>query len=66
MVKTSSPLTVGGPLSQPLIDKAKVIYSELIRCAPAQFDSRWDALLADWKTSGAQAVIDERRAKYPN
>lgn len=66
VVQTSSPLTVAGPLGQTLVDKAKVIYSELFRCAPAQFDSRWDALIADWKASGAQAVIDERRAKYPN
>jgi putative aldouronate transport system substrate-binding protein len=66
VVQTTSPLTVSGPLGQTLVDKAKVIYSEMIRCAPAQFDSRWDALTADWKASGAQAVIDERRAKYPN
>jgi putative aldouronate transport system substrate-binding protein len=66
VVQTASPLTVAGPLVQTLADKAKVIYSELFRCAPAQFDSRWDTLIADWKASGAQAVIDERRAKYPN
>jgi putative aldouronate transport system substrate-binding protein len=66
VVQTTSPLTVAGPLDQTLVDKAKVIYSEMIRCAPAQFDTRWDALLADWRASGAQAVIDERRAKYPN
>ncbi|MDR3167502.1 MAG: extracellular solute-binding protein [Treponema sp.] len=66
VVKPTSPLSVAGPLAQTLMDKGKVIYSELIRCAPAQFDSRWDALIADWKASGAQAVVDERRAKYPN
>ncbi|MDR1443547.1 MAG: extracellular solute-binding protein [Treponema sp.] len=66
VVQPTSPLTVAGPLGQTLVDKAKVIYSELFRCAPAQFDSRWDALLADWRASGAQAVIDERRAKFPN
>jgi putative aldouronate transport system substrate-binding protein len=66
VVKTSSPLTAAAPLAQTLSDKAKVIYSELVRCTPAQFDSRWDALLSDWKASGAQTVIDERRAKYPN
>jgi putative aldouronate transport system substrate-binding protein len=66
VVTTTSPLTVGAPLAQTLGDKAKVIYSDLIRCTPAQFDSRWDSLIADWKASGAQAVVDERRAKYPN
>ncbi|GHV03353.1 hypothetical protein FACS189485_06300 [Spirochaetia bacterium] len=66
VVKTSTPLTAAAPLTQTLLDKAKVIYSELLRCTPAQFDGRWDTLLNDWKASGAQTVIDERRAKYPN
>jgi hypothetical protein len=35
-------------------------------CSPAQFDTLWSDLINDWLASGAQAVIDERRAKYPN
>ena len=66
VVKTTSPLTVAGPLSQTLTDKARIIYTELIRCQPAQFDTLWTSLINDWLASGAQAVIDERRAKYPN
>jgi putative aldouronate transport system substrate-binding protein len=66
VVKTASPLTVAGPLTQTLVDKAKVIYTQLITCTPAQFDAQWTSLINDWLASGAQAVIDERRAKYPN
>jgi putative aldouronate transport system substrate-binding protein len=66
VVKPTSPLTAAAPLVQTLVDKGKVIYSELIRCAPNQFDATWDRLINDWKASGAQVVIDERRAKYPN
>jgi putative aldouronate transport system substrate-binding protein len=66
VVKTTSPLTVAGPLSQTLVDKAKVMYAQLVMCPPAQFDTQWTTLVNDWRASGAQAVIDERRAKYPN
>ncbi|MDR3173730.1 MAG: extracellular solute-binding protein [Treponema sp.] len=66
VVTPVSPLSAAGPLAQTLVDKGRVIYSELVRCAPAQFDNRWDSLIADWKASGAQTVVDERRAKFPN
>jgi putative aldouronate transport system substrate-binding protein len=66
VVKTSTPLTVAGPLSQTLVDKARILYTELIRAPANQFDALWTSLTADWLSSGAQRVIDERRAKYPN
>jgi putative aldouronate transport system substrate-binding protein len=66
VVKTQTPLTVAGPLAQTLVDKAKVMYVQMITCAPNQFDAVWDAQLKDWLASGAQAVLDERKAKYPN
>ena len=66
VVKPTSSLTVAGPLIQTLTDKAKVIYTQMIMCQPAQFDTLWDSLINDWLASGAQAVIDERRAKYPD
>ncbi|MDR1324577.1 MAG: extracellular solute-binding protein [Treponema sp.] len=65
VVKTSSPLTVAGPLNQTLVDKGGVFLVDLETCSAAQFDTKWDAGLKDWLASGAQAVIDERRAKYP-
>jgi putative aldouronate transport system substrate-binding protein len=59
-------LSAAGPVSQILSDKANQILTEAIRCTPADFDRVWDAGIRDWLSSGAQAVIDERRAKYPN
>jgi putative aldouronate transport system substrate-binding protein len=35
-----------------------------ITCAPAQFDRIWDDGIANWLRSGAQAVRDERAAKF--
>jgi putative aldouronate transport system substrate-binding protein len=65
VVKTQTPLTVAGPLAQTLVDKAKVMYVQMITCPPSQFDAVWDAQIKDWLASGAQAVLDERRQKHP-
>jgi putative aldouronate transport system substrate-binding protein len=65
VAKPSSPLTVAGPLNQTLLDKGNVFLVELETCSPSQFDAKWDTGLKDWLASGAQAVLDERKAKYP-
>jgi putative aldouronate transport system substrate-binding protein len=64
-VKPTSALTVAGPLAQTLQDKGKVIFTQSINCTPENFDRIYDAGIADWLASGAQAIMDERRAKYP-
>jgi putative aldouronate transport system substrate-binding protein len=66
VAQTATPLTVAGPLAQTLADKGRVMLVQMITCPPNQFDSVWDAQIRDWLGSGAQAVLDERRAKYPN
>lgn len=58
------PLSAAGPVTQTLIDKDKTIMAEAITCKPEDFDSVWDADIKDWLESGAQAVVDERAAKY--
>ena len=58
-------LTAANAVSQTLIDKASDIIATSITGPAANFDRNWDAGIADWMQSGAQAVIDERRAKYP-
>ncbi|MCL2128504.1 MAG: extracellular solute-binding protein [Treponema sp.] len=58
-------LYVSGPLTQILVDKSKVFYVASIIAAPGNFDRVWDEGVKDWLASGAQAVIDERREKYP-
>jgi putative aldouronate transport system substrate-binding protein len=49
---------------QVLVDKEKILSVNLIRARPSEFDQVWDAGINDWLTSGAQAVIDEQKAKY--
>jgi putative aldouronate transport system substrate-binding protein len=57
-------LTAAGPYVRTLQDKGDVLMAESITCPPGQFDRVWDAGLADWISSGAQVVRDERAAKY--
>jgi putative aldouronate transport system substrate-binding protein len=49
---------------QVLVDKEKILSVNLIRARPGEFDRVWDAGIKDWLDSGAQAVIDEQKAKY--
>ena len=51
-------------VQQTLTDKAQVLYTESVTAKPEQFDRVWDDGVKDWLNSGAQAIIDERRAKY--
>jgi putative aldouronate transport system substrate-binding protein len=64
VISTSSPLVVSGPLNQTLIDKSIVVLIESIAAPAANFDRVFDANIADWLASGAQAVVDERNEKY--
>jgi putative aldouronate transport system substrate-binding protein len=66
VVVTKTPLTVAGPLNQTLVDKGSVILVESITAPVNRFDAVYDAGVADWRASGADAVVAERRAKYPN
>jgi putative aldouronate transport system substrate-binding protein len=53
-----------GSYTQTLQDKAKVLFVNAIIASPNQFDRVWDDGIADWLRSGAQAIVDERRAKF--
>jgi putative aldouronate transport system substrate-binding protein len=66
VVSTATPLVAEGPLNQTLVDKGVVIFVEAITAPANRFDTVYDAGVADWKTSGADAVVAERREKYPN
>jgi putative aldouronate transport system substrate-binding protein len=57
-------LYASGPLTQTLTDKAAVFYIESIVAKPDDFDKVWSNGINDWLFSGAQSIIDERRAKY--
>jgi putative aldouronate transport system substrate-binding protein len=47
-----------------LKSKRDVILAQSITAKPADFDSIWDAGYTDYLNSGAQAIIDERTAKW--
>jgi putative aldouronate transport system substrate-binding protein len=52
------------PVRQVLVDKEKTLSVNLICAKPGEFDKVWDEGIRDWLSSGAQAVIDEQKAKY--
>jgi putative aldouronate transport system substrate-binding protein len=59
-------LSAAGPFSQTLIDKHNALLAQLMICNPRDFDRIWDAGIAEWMTSGARVILEERAAKYIN
>jgi len=59
-------LSAAGPFSQTLLDKNKALLAELMICNSRDFDRIWDAGIAEWMTSGARIILEERAAKYIN
>jgi putative aldouronate transport system substrate-binding protein len=57
-------LSAAGPYQQTLVDKGNTIFTEVVTARAADFDRIWDSSIADWLASGAQVIVDERRAKY--
>ncbi len=64
VISPSSMLTAAGPVTQTLIEKSLAFMAQSVMASPADFDRIWDAGIADWRASGAQAIINERTAKY--
>jgi putative aldouronate transport system substrate-binding protein len=52
------------PLMETLVAKENALSISLICAKPGDFDKVWDEGIKDWLASGAQAVIDEQRAKF--
>jgi putative aldouronate transport system substrate-binding protein len=52
------------PVRQVLVAKEQALSVNLICAKPGDFDRVWDEGIQDWLASGAQAVIDEQKAKY--
>ncbi|MDR2397387.1 MAG: extracellular solute-binding protein [Spirochaetaceae bacterium] len=59
-------LSAAGAYTQTLIDKGNALLAQAITGKPADFDRVWEAGIQDWLDSGAQAIIDEREAKFPS
>lgn len=66
VVSTTTPLVAEGPLNQTLVDKGMVIFVESITAPAARFDAVYDGGVADWRVSGADTIVAERREKYPD
>ena len=47
-----------------LSDKRNIIYDTAVTASVADFDKVWDSGIADYLSSGGQAIIDERTAKW--
>ena len=51
-------------MGEALNGKRDIIYDTCMSCKPEEFDAKWEELMADYLTSGGQAIIDERTEKW--
>jgi len=47
-----------------LSEKRNIMYDNCVICDPDKFDSEWDKYMADYLSSGGQAIMDERDEKW--
>ena len=47
-------------MGEALNSKRNVLYDNVLKCAPDEFDALWEEYMTDYLTSGGQAIIDER------
>lgn len=47
-----------------LSDKRNIVFDTAVTASAADFDKVWDSGMADYLSSGGQAIIDERTAKW--
>lgn len=64
MVVPGLTLTEAAAVTQTLHDKGWTFFAECVTAKPDKFDATWDKNLTDWLASGAQKVLDERKAKF--
>ena len=57
-------LSAAGPYTQTLTDKGNEFMAQAVTAAPENFDSVWEAGIAEWRANGADEIIAERQAKY--
>jgi putative aldouronate transport system substrate-binding protein len=64
VIATAQPLVAAGPRGPELQFQAETLLINAVRASPADFDSVWNAGIADWLAAGAQEVINERIANF--
>ena len=47
-------------MGEALNSKRNVLYDNVLKCKPEEFDAQWEEYMTDYLTSGGQAIIDER------
>ncbi len=47
-------------MGEALNSKRNVLYDNVLKCKPEEFDAQWEEYMSDYLTSGGQAIIDER------
>jgi putative aldouronate transport system substrate-binding protein len=58
------PIAAEEGMDKILSEKRDAIYAKAVPASPVQFDAVFDAGYRDWLSSGGQAIIDERAAKW--
>ena len=51
-------------MGETLSGKRDIVYDNAVKAATADFDSTWDSLMADYLSTGGQAIIDERTTAW--
>ena len=64
VILTAQPLIAAGPRGPELQTHMSILLINSVRAAPADFDSVWEAGVANLMTLGAREVIEERRANF--
>lgn len=65
VIQPVQPLVAEIPVAPTLNQQGGGLLLEAITTSPENFDSVWDAGITKWLSSGAQSVVDERRANLP-
>lgn len=64
VIQTERPLLAIGPVALTLNQQSEALLVQAIMAPEADFDRVWDEGIVNWLRSGAQAVVDERRANF--
>jgi len=64
VITTTQPLRTAGPLNQTLVDKSVNFLVQSVIAPAANFDREWERGIADWLSSGAEIIRQERAENY--
>ncbi len=59
-----APIVAEDGMGETLSGKRDIVYDNAVKAKPDEFDATWDSLIADYLSTGGQAIIDERTAAW--